>query len=464
MSSGIKVGLSKVEITPPLTVPMAGFAARTLPATGVHDPLYARALVVSDVEPAGVTTVLVVLDVVSIPPGLASEIRHRIETELGVPTSAVMVATIHTHGGPATDERGNESVEIRDYATTLCQRAVSSAVAAAQNLTPARMVLNFGDEPTVGKNRRRPGGVIDPTVQTVRIEDSSGKVVGMLCSYACHPVTLGPDNRLITADYPGAVVRALEATYPDAIALFATGCAGQINTGHRAEDSFSTQPSDVRTFAEMTRLGRAIAGAAIQASEHAAGPRGTPSATAPANNGRPQVNAVTVSVEAPWLPVDEPDAFRAKALAWRGEAASTGTGPGTSTDTAAAERDRLLRSAAWAERTAASAPHPRGVALDVTGMRWGDIVVVGLPGEPFVEFALDIRRRSAPNVVVIGYANGVPGYVPHRSAYPEGGYEVMQAHIGYGAPAAFAPEAGELLVEAALQAIAALERQERNEK
>jgi len=459
VSSGVKVGLSKVDITPPLTVPMAGFAARPLPATGVHDPLFARALVVSDAEPAAVTTVLVVLDVVSIPPAFAAEIRRRIEIELGVPTSAVMVATIHTHGGPATDERGNESAEIRDYATTLCQRAVSSAIEAAQNLIPARMVLNFGDEPTVGKNRRRQGGVIDPSVQTVRIEDTSGKVIGIFCSYACHPVTLGPDNRLITADYPGAVVRALEATYPDAIALFATGCAGQINTGHRAEDSFSTQPNDVRTFAEMTRLGRAIAGAAVQAGEHAAGPRGTPSATAPANIGGTQVSAVTVSVEAPWLPVDEPDVFRTKALAWRREAAALAT----DTETAATERDRLLRSAVWAERTAASAPHPRGVSLDVTAMRWGDIVIVGLPGEPFVEFALEIRRRSAPNVVVIGYANGVPGYVPHRSAYPEGGYEVTQAHIGYGAPAAFAPEAGELLVEAALQAIAALDRQERNE-
>lgn len=461
MSRGIKVGLSKVDITPPLTVPMAGFAARSVPPTGVHDPLYARALVVSDNEPAAMTTVLVVLDVVSIPPNLALDIRRRIETELGVPARAVMVATIHTHGGPATDERGKESAEIRDYAAILCERAVSSAIEAAQNLAPARMALNFGDEPTVGKNRRRPGGVIDPLVQTLRIEDASGKVVGMLCSYACHPVTLGPDNRLITADYPGAVVRALEAVYPDAIALFATGCAGQINTGHRAEDSFSTQPSDVRTFAEMTRLGRAIAGAAVQASEHAAGPRGVPSATAPANNGRPQVSAVTVSVEAPWLPVDEPDTFRAKALGWRREAAALETENGT--DTAATERDRLLRWAEWAERTAASAPYPRGVSLDVTAMRWGDIVVVGLPGEPFVEFALDIRRRSAANVVVIGYANGVPGYVPHRSAYPEGGYEVMQAHIGYGAPAAFAPEAGELLVEAALQAIAALDRQERNE-
>jgi len=449
MSSDIRVGLSTLEITPPLDVPMAGFAARTLPATGVHDPLYARALVVSGAAHGAATTVLVVLDVVSIAPHHASTIRRGIERELDVPASNVMVATTHTHGGPATDERGNESAAIRDYVASLCERAVRCALDAAQRTVPARMMLNFGHEPTVGKNRRRAGGVIDPAVQTIRIEDTAGGVIGVLCSYACHPVTLGPDNRSITADYPGAVVRALEATYPGAVAIFATGCAGQINTGHLAEASLAIRPSNVRTFSEADRLGKAIAGAAIQAAEHAAGPRGTPSAVAPVANARQQVRASTVSVDAPWSPIEEPEALRARAAAFRREAQSLDPAD----EGASVERDRLSRWAAWADRVAASAPHAPSISLDVTAMRWGDIVVVGLPGEPFVEFALDIRGRTKPNVVVIGYANGCPGYVPHRSAYDEGGYEVLHAHMGYGAPAAFAPEAGERLVEGALQAI-----------
>ena len=92
----------------------------------------------------------------------------------------------------------------------------------------------------------------------------------------------------------------------------------------------------------------------------------------------------------------------------------------------------------------------------MTAFRWGDILLVGLPGEPFVELGQEIKRRAARETIVLGYSNGCPGYVPHRSAYAEGGYEVLHAHKVYGAPSAFAPEAGELLTEAALQAIATL--------
>ena len=455
MSLDIRVGLSSLEITPPLDLPMAGFAARSLPATGVHDALYVRSLVVAGDEPGDPTTALVVADLIGIAPHDALAIRRSIERELAIPASAVLFATTHTHGGPSTDERNGDSAEVRAFVANLCDRAVACTAEAMRTMVPARMVLKFGREATIGKNRRRPGGVVDPAVQTVRIEDATGDVIGIVCSYACHPVTLGPDNRLLTADYPGAVVRTLEAAYPGAIGLFVTGCAGQINTGHTAEASLSIRPNELRTFSEMTRIGRAIAGAAVQANEHATGPRGTPSAIAPAPQASTQVAAVTIEVDAPRLPVDEPDVLREQAGQWRRKADSL-LDQG---DSPSADHDRLMRWADWAERTA-GAHHLPSIQLDVTAMRWGDIIVVGLPGEPFVEFALEIRRRTESHVVVFGYANGVPGYVPHRSAYDEGGYEVLHAHRVYAAPAAFAPEAGERLVEAAVSAIKILKRQE----
>nr|MBA2755373.1 alkaline ceramidase [Chloroflexia bacterium] len=47
-----------------------------------------------------------------------------------------------------------------------------------------------------------------------------------------------------------------------------------------------------------------------------------------------------------------------------------------------------------------------------------------------------------------------PGYIPHQSAYPAGGYEVDEAHRYYGYPACFAPEAGEAIVATALDLLA----------
>lgn len=60
----------------------------------------------------------------------------------------------------------------------------------------------------------------------------------------------------------------------------------------------------------------------------------------------------------------------------------------------------------------------------IHGLRLGDVVLVGLGGEAFVEYALYARRRSAASsTMALGYTDGVVGYLPTAIAYEEGGYE-----------------------------------------
>jgi hypothetical protein len=80
-------------------------------------------------------------------------------------------------------------------------------------------------------------------------------------------------------------------------------------------------------------------------------------------------------------------------------------------------------------------------------------MVVALPGEPFAATARQIRRhalRTDPGatVVVAGYANGCPGYLPTAAEYPHRGYEVEEAHRYYGMPGPFARGSAEALVDA----------------
>jgi hypothetical protein len=87
----------------------------------------------------------------------------------------------------------------------------------------------------------------------------------------------------------------------------------------------------------------------------------------------------------------------------------------------------------------------------------GEISILLLPGEPFVELGLEIKQRAGREaLMVIGYSNGNPGYIPHRAAYETGGYEVAEAYRFYNYPSAFAPEAGEMLVEEALHLLFSL--------
>ena len=93
---------------------------------------------------------------------------------------------------------------------------------------------------------------------------------------------------------------------------------------------------------------------------------------------------------------------------------------------------------------------PAHVEAEVMVIALGAVSLVLLPGEMFVEFGLAIKAHAAPRPVLpLAYANGTPGYIPHRSAYAEGGYEVADAYRYYGAPAPFAPEAGEAVAATA---------------
>ena len=54
-----------------------------------------------------------------------------------------------------------------------------------------------------------------------------------------------------------------------------------------------------------------------------------------------------------------------------------------------------------------------------------------LPGEPFIEFQLAAQKmRPDETVLVAGYGDDGPGYLPTAKAYMEGGYEPTVALAG----------------------------------
>lgn len=447
--STLHLGTARVVISPPIGTYMSGFIARTAPMQGIHDELYARAMVWADkIEPDGMAALLT-LDILGLDTAIVEAIRARVTALTGMHGDRVALSATHTHGGPVVlPERAGEQRD-EHYLGFLINAAAGAVAAAARNVTPATMSFAVGSEPSVGKNRRVPNGPIDPDVPVLRFHGSDGQVRGLLLSYACHPVTLGPDNLLATADYPGYAVRTLESVYPDALVQFATGCCGQINTGHQAHDSVAGRGYERRTFAEAERLGRVVAAAALQAAERAAPPAGSPHADESQPAEHPLVRAASNRVELPLLPADPPDVLRTNARAWRAEAARLHDVGGP-----LGERLLLQQWAAWAETTAQHTDVTRSVMAEVMVIALRNVVIVMLPGEAFVELGLEIKQRSGhSDIIVIAYANGAPGYLPHRSAYAEGGYEVTEAYRFYGYPAGFAPEAAERLVEAAVRLV-----------
>ena len=92
-------GFSKVPISPPIGAPLAGFAARAGVCEGIHDELYARALVI---ESEGNRTVFVSVDVLALQSDFVNAVRSRIHARTGIPPEAIAIASTHTHAGPVT--------------------------------------------------------------------------------------------------------------------------------------------------------------------------------------------------------------------------------------------------------------------------------------------------------------------------------------------------------------------------
>jgi hypothetical protein len=64
----------------------------------------------------------------------------------------------------------------------------------------------------------------------------------------------------------------------------------------------------------------------------------------------------------------------------------------------------------------------------------------------FTEIGYEVRKASPFKATIFaGYCQGVLGYISTRAEYPYGGYEPAVAQRGYGHPAPFAPEAGEMI-------------------
>ncbi|MCC6444570.1 MAG: neutral/alkaline non-lysosomal ceramidase N-terminal domain-containing protein [Armatimonadetes bacterium] len=429
-------GASEVVITPPVGVDMTGFAGRPSGAVGIHDDLYARALVV---EAEGVRAALVATDVLSLEFSLVAKIRSLVEEQCAIPAERLLLNSSHTHSGPAAITLRGLGTADGAYLDVLARAVAGAVKMATDRLAPAR--LSFGAAPIrIGINRREkrpdgamvlgrsPSGPYDASVCVLRADHESGDPMALLFSHATHPVTMGGANLLFSADYPGAAVEALcrltgrEGKTP--VAMFAQGCCGDINS----------EPVG-GTFEDVRRLGTLLGSAAAIASETA-----VPVQPAGIRSG-------VEMLQLPFLP-PPPESEAVTAY----EAARARLAQLEAQDASPAHQRMQQAMADWAEDALRAARSPGDYThqpFEIQALAIGDTAFVALPGEVFIAYALNIRKQSPfTQTVVLAYSNGCIGYVPTADAYPDGGYEVSQAYQYYGT-LMIAPESEGMILDAA---------------
>jgi len=426
----VKVGIVRRQVPVPFGTAMAGYAAREGSSTGVHDPLTVRALVLDDVA-------LVSADVCAIHERTAAQIRS-LTADL---VQDVVVMATHTHSGPcmAFGRLGPHSAFVHDE---LVRAAVSAVQEACRSTVECSLAYGRAPGSGVAKNRRHPDRIIDPPIEAFRFR-TEGEPVATLITYPCHPVVLDGANRQISSDFPSYLRNAVETD--GGLSLWATGCAGDVNTGHSAEASFRDDQSGRRTFAEAERIGNLLA----QTLRH--GDFRTINTQ--------HVIFKRMAVVLPLSPFDAEQTTRDRQM-WT-ESASSSPPPVAALYRAwVTWADRIL-ALDRQEQTPDGLP-PADPEGDTCADGWhgfvclldlGGVAIITLPGEPFLAVAEAVKAATDKPVLVLGYADGVPGYLPTADEYRHGGYEVVDAHRYYGMRAAFAPGGAERLIAAAVKLI-----------
>jgi Neutral/alkaline non-lysosomal ceramidase, N-terminal len=94
--AGFLAGFATADITPPVGWRRAGGYAEFI-STGVHDPLLAKAIVLSQ---SNTTVVLVGNDLCSVPRELTDRARQQVSAKTGIPAANIVITATHTHGAP----------------------------------------------------------------------------------------------------------------------------------------------------------------------------------------------------------------------------------------------------------------------------------------------------------------------------------------------------------------------------
>ena len=370
--STFRSGVSRVNITPPVAIPMSGYGGRQGAYQGIHDSLYAYAVVFDD---GNLKAALITADLIGFSHQFCAETNRLIEEKTGIPAANIMLTATHNHGGPRNNAYGTEdNPDITNYVALLQQRIVEAAVIASGNLRPARIGAGKG-KCNMNINRRahfadgtiwlgrNPDGPCDKEVSVVRIDDVAGNPMAILTNWATHGTTGGQENYQITGDWPGATARfVMEKLGGNVVTPITAGASGDINPIYGPNDQFR----------DIDAIGMLLATEVVQVAQEIETYPGSPVS----------VNRVTIQAQGR-KPTDN-----------------------------------------YQPHQALEPADP--VEINLTALKVGNIVFAGISGELMTEIGMALKAKSPySNTVVVTHCNGNAGYLITDQAYVEGGYEAM---------------------------------------
>jgi hypothetical protein len=437
-------GVARADITPPPGIYARCWGSSTHDiASGVHKPLLATCAVFADADGQNALALLA-LDLSwwsSKQDEL--ELRTAILEGSGLREHELMLHPSHTHSAPRTapefiDRPGGHLIpQYRALIKTTC---ISLIARARQAMVPATLTWRAGQcglafnrdlaSPADGRMLcgLNPAAPADDTLLVGRVVDLEGKVRCTFANYACHPISLGGGNTLVSPDYVGSLRETVESA-AGGECVFLHGASGN-QTPRR---SFESDPrvadqngrevgySALSTLASMFPPRVALEYSGVQES-------GTPLAIWSEHSSAPGtvIRSRRVTVRLAFAEMPSREELK-EALA-------------KATEDYMIERlnRRLMQRESVGD----------GTEGDFSFLIWqlGDSFILGTPAEMHTAFQLELRRRFPANsIAVLNIVNGYASYLPPHADYAVGPYPTRVAVYAVGSM--------EIVLEAAGRAI-----------
>ncbi len=375
--STLNIGVAKLNITPGEPVVMAGYGHKE-PFKGIHDSIYATAIFFDN---GNQKALILTTDLIGFSHETWEELTSHIEKATGIRQKYILLTAVHNHGGPSTrvytdskeDKLLRYNENLKDKLVVLTKDAISKTQPALLGvgkgickMNTNRREVNAKGEMWLGIN---PYGACDHEVAVLRMDNKAGNPFAVFINWPCHGTIMGPDNYLITGDWPGETRRYVEKEFGSPLlASFTAGASGDIDPIFRVLPDFES--------------GAILKVSRIMGQE-----------------------VVKVTKEIQTYPVTAINAVQ-RVITLPGKAAGTSLLPQESYD-----------------------PGPE-VNVRLSVLKIGNIVFAGISGELFNEIGAAIKELSPlKNTFIVTHCNGSSGYLITDKAYKYGGYEVRTTRV-----------------------------------
>lgn len=391
-----KVGVCKVDITPPLGIDFIGYH-RDTGINNIEERIYGTIFVF---EKDVIKTVFISIDNIGMLVEDTNFIRERVASRLHVAFERITVVYTHTHSGPETV--GDDPL-VQSYKTLLVNNVVYGAVTANNNLKLCEVGWGVmtGD---IGVNRRERTsdgkakmgtnieGVVDKRIGMLAIRDVETKELsGVVIFCTAHPNVLKGDSDVLSADYPGMTRELLEKIVNCPV-IIVQGAAGNVNAKYRGSREALNQMAYMLSGHVLTML--------------------------PTVTYSPIVNVRTVSSTMQMKLKDIPEIDEIQKMVQL------------------AEKQWGVNADEWLAivlEKYEQGMRRLSIDLEVQLFQVNDGIFSGIPMEPFSETALEMKEILQNELAFFGgYMNGYIGYLPTKEEFSYGGYEVELSPVVYG--------------------------------